>query len=350
VSLGDQGHYGPLLMAAGVPVFCCEINRRGFASGLIRLHRFLRQVRPQVVQTWMYHADLLGGIVARLTGCPAVLWGVRNLRLPRGAVSRSARLAARLCARLSRLVPSRILTCSGESVRVHVRLGYSASKFRVIPNGYDCVRLCPDAEGRARLRREWGVPNDQILLGMVARWDPLKDHANLLDALARLIKDGASVWESGAAFRCVLVGAGMDTSNAPLMELVHRHRLEQRIILAGPRVDIAAVMSALDLHVLSSRSEAFPNVVAEAMACGTPGVVTEVGDVRLIVGEHGWYAPPCDPEALSAALLQAIEAVSGPAREPLQRACRRRIVEHFGQDAMVAAFERAWLDTMRAGA
>ncbi len=343
VSLADQGHYGPTLAAAGIPVLCCEMNRRGFAPGLIRLHRFLRQEQPQIVQTWMYHADLLGGVAARLTGCRAVLWGIRNLRLPAGAVSRSVRLAARLSARLSRIVPAGILTCSAQSVAVHARIGYSASKFRVIPNGYDCARLRPDAEGRARLRAEWGIQPGEVLLGMVARWDPLKDHATLLDALGRLARQNENV-------RCVLVGAGMERANAPLLELMRRHELTGRIILAGARSDIAAVMGALDLHVLSSRSEAFPNVVAEAMACGTPCVATDVGDVRLIIGEHGWYAPPADPAALAAALAEAIALLSGPAREALQQACRQRIVEHFGQEAMVAAFERAWLDTMRAAA
>jgi glycosyltransferase involved in cell wall biosynthesis len=336
ISLTDEGFYGQRLRALGVSVRCCRMHAPGGAiAGFLRLLRDLRGARPDVVQTWMYHADLLGGVAARLAGCRAVLWGIRNLTFQRGRRSWTARAAARLCALLSRTVPVAIVSCSAAAAVEHRRRGYDGGRMQVIPNGYDCTRLRVDRAAGARLREGWGLQPTQFLIGMVARWDPLKDHANLLAALEPLMREHPGV-------RCVLVGAGMDAANRALHALLQRHALQSRVVLAGACDDIAAVMNALDLHVLCSRSEAFPNVVAEAMACGTPCVVTDVGDAAAIVGEQGWCVAPADPQALHAALRSAIERLAGDGGESLRTACRQRIERCFGQEQMVAAYEDAW--------
>jgi glycosyltransferase involved in cell wall biosynthesis len=228
---------------------------------------------------------------------------------------------------------------------VHVRLGYAAEKFVIIPNGYDVGRFQPDAAARARLRAEWGVPDAVPLLGMVARFDPQKDHANLLAACARL-------QASGADFAAVLVGTGCDAGNAALVQQLAAAGLTQRVRLLGRRDDVPAVMAALDLHVLSSAyGEAFPNVLAEAMACGTPCVTTDVGDAALIVGDTGWVVPPRDPKALADAIGTALlEHAERPTDWSMRgRAARERVAGHFGIESMVAAYRTVW-QTARNGA
>jgi glycosyltransferase involved in cell wall biosynthesis len=281
----------------------------------------------------MYHADLLGGVAARLLGIRPVLWGVRSLYS--GSVSWSARLASRLCALLSRTVPTTIVSCSARAASEHRIHGYAGNKLLVIPNGYDCQELRPDAAAGRLVRSAWGTLPGQFLVGMVARWDPLKDHANLCEALERLMHRYEHV-------RCALVGPGMDAGNLVLRHLLERHGLRPKVVLAGARDDIRAIMNAFDLHVLSSLSEAFPNVVAEAMACGTPCVVTDVGAASEIVGEHGWCVPPGDPEALYGAMCKALGTLSGGGAEALRAACRRRIVQEFSHEKMVASYEDAW--------
>jgi glycosyltransferase involved in cell wall biosynthesis len=340
ISLADDGFYGAALRAAGVSVLCCRMHEAGQAiPGFLRLLRFVRRSRPDVVQTWMYHADLLGGVAARLTGCSTVLWGIRNLRFYRGRVSWSARTASRLCAWLSRSVPVAIVSCSAQAAEEHSRRGYAGEKMLVIPNGYDCRQLRPDSPAGNALRSAWAVAPDEFLIGMVARWDPLKDHANLLAALKPLMAEDSRV-------RCVLVGPGMEAGNAGLNQLLERYALRSRVVLAGPRDDVCAVMNALDLHVLSSASEAFPNVVAEAMACGTPCVVTDIGDAAAIVGEHGWCVPPGDSPALCQAMQAAVTRLSSSDAESLRAACRARIVQKFSQESMAAAYATAWSDAI----
>ena len=265
-----------------------------------------------------------------------VVWGIRNTTLEPGKSTRSARWAARACARLSRRVPRRIVACAQAAVQVHAALGYDAARMVVIPNGYDLACFAPDAGARERLRREWGVPDEVPLLGMVARFDPQKDHTNLIDALARLHR-------GGHRFAAVLVGTGMAPENRAMADRLDAAGLRDTVRLLGPRPDIPAVMCALDVHVLSSASEAFPNVLAEAMACGTPCVTTDVGDAALIVGETGWVTPPKDSAALAEALQQALQAWSDrPAWAQRQAVCRARIAEHFSVEAMVERYRAVW--------
>ena len=170
---------------------------------------------------------------------------------------------------------------------------------------------------------------------MVARWDPQKDHANLLAAAARLARGGRD-------FRCVLVGRGMERNNHTLWQLISALGLAGKLILLGARNDIPDVMNAIDLHVLSSQAEAFPNVVAEAMACGTPCVVTGVGDASFIVGDAGWVVPPRDLNALADTIEKAIAAIEGPQREAISKACRQSVVDAFGIERMTAAYLDIW--------
>lgn len=346
VSMMDEGKYGPLLRAAGVAVHCLGMPRgRVTVRGLWRLWRLLRAERPTVVQTWMYHADLVGGVLARLAGVRAVCWGIHNSNLEPGKSRRATIWVARLDARLSRWVPAAIVCCAAQARDVNVRLGYAAEKFVIIPNGYDVGLFRPDAAARARLRAEWGVPDGVPLLGMVARFDPQKDHANLLAACARL-------QASGADFAAVLVGTGCDAGNAALVQQLAAAGLTQRVRLLGRRDDVPAVMAALDVHVLSSSlGEAFPNVLAEAMACGTPCVTTDVGDAAQIVGETGWVVPPRDAAALAEGIAAALKEWRERPDEWAARRCaaRERIVETFGLDRMVQAYRRVWGETVAEG-
>ncbi|TSE29269.1 glycosyltransferase [Tepidimonas taiwanensis] len=336
VSLTDEGKYGALLRERGVEVAALGMPRGWLTlRGLVKLWRTIHAAQSDVVQTWMYHADLVGGMLARLAGIP-VVWGIHNTTLEPGQSSRVTIAVARLCARLSRWVPRRIVACAQAAVRVHAAMGYDPDRMVVISNGYDLTRFQPDAAARERWRATWKIPPGVPLIGMVARWDPYKDHANLLAALA-------AVRRAGVAFQAVLVGSGVTPDNPCLTAQIREAGLSGDVLLVGPQRDIPGVMAALDVHVLSSAAEAFPNVLAEAMACGTPCVTTDVGDAAAIVGETGWVVPPRDASALAAVIQQAIGAMADRAAwRARQQACRARITEHYGIDAMVQRYRAVW--------
>jgi glycosyltransferase involved in cell wall biosynthesis len=341
VTLRDEGHYGPILRSSGVRVHALGVGYGLRAvSGLLTLKRVIRSERPDVVQTWMYHADLLGGAAARLAGVRAVLWGIRNTNLSSAALRRSTRAVAWLGARLSRVIPDAIVCNSRESARAHAAFGYRSDLFRIVPNGYDLTRFQPDAAARSAIRAQFGIRAQDVLIGMVARWDPQKDHSNLLGALGIVVRQAPAV-------RLMLVGDGMDPANTVLGALLSLNGLNGKVILAGARNDVPAIMNALDLHVLSSLGEAFPNVLAEAMACGTPCVTTDVGDAAHIVGTTGWVARPRDSHALSSSILEGLTALHAQGREALGAHARARIAENFDLSRMTTAFSALWREFAR---
>jgi glycosyltransferase involved in cell wall biosynthesis len=336
ISLQGLGFYGPKLASQNVRVFALDMPRgKVTLSGVLRLFRLLRKLRPDVVQTWMYHSDLIGGVIARLAGISNVVWGIRHANLDRDKNSRMTLLVARACAFLSKRVPRKIVCCSERAAQVHAQAGYDASRFELIANGYDLTRFRPDVEARRRMRAAWSVPDEQVVIGCVARWDVQKDHPNLLNAVSRLVNGGFDGL-------CVLVGRGMTDENAALVSLIEQLGLKAHVRLLGPSDDVPGVMNALDLNVLSSSGEAFPNVLAEAMACGVPSVTTDVGDAAMIVGDTGWVVEPMNADALADGLRIALTEVLSPARARRAQRCRRRVEEQFQLSKMVAGYDAVW--------
>ena len=319
ISLSAPGPLQPRIEALGVPVHSLGMpGGRPSLSALIRLGRRLRALRPDLVQTWMYHADLLGGMAARLATPAPVVWGLHNSNLDPRTTKWTTRATVWSSARLSRLVPRRILSCSQVAMRVHRDLGYDAGRMVVIPNGFDLGRFQPNRGHYAAVRAELGVAPDAALVGLVGRWHPQKDHRNFIDAAARIARHRPNTW-------FVLAGTDVVDTNPELHARIRETGVAERFRLLGTRSDMPRLTAAFDLAVTSSKSgEAFPLVIGEAMACGVPCVVTDVGDSALLVGATGRVVPPGDPAALAAA-IESLLALSGEQRRVLGAAARARI-------------------------
>jgi glycosyltransferase involved in cell wall biosynthesis len=338
VSLMNEGKYGPLLENAGVKVYCLGMKPGKITiKQFFQLVSFIRTEKPDAVQTWMYHADLLGGVAAKIAGVRKVFWCIRHSTLEKGKAKRSTIAIAKLCALLSRFVPSGIVCCAHKALVVHRDIGYAARKLVVIPNGYDLTKFTPDEHAGANLRVLLGVPQRIFLIGKVGRYDPFKDHNNLLVALSGLNSLGID-------FKCLLVGTGLTKENELLLAPINELGLIDKVLLAGPRTDIPAVMNALDLHVLSSSSEGFPNVLAEAMACGTPAVSTDVGDAIQIVGDAALLCPPRDPQELGGLIRKMHRewAEDSEAWSGRKTQCIEHIKSNFSIERMVVLYEQCW--------
>lgn len=336
ISMRGLGVFGPRLQAAGVAVHDLQMQGAfGSVRGLWRLRRLIKKIQPDVVQTWMYHADLIGGLVARSAGVKAVAWGIRNSGENLHQSSVSARSVAWLCARLSAYVPEVIVACADNAARRHKHWGYDADKVQVIPNGYELSKWQPDTAAAAQLRHELGIKAKTPLLVSVARWNPLKDHPNLLAALGRVKRTHPQV-------HCLLVGEGLDNSNAELMRLIAQYNLTDHVILLGRRDDVPTIMAAADIHVLSSKAEGFPNVVCEAMVSRALCVVTDVGDAVKIVGEEGIVVPPRNAEALAGGIEKALGLLYNPDLLARLEAGAKRIARLYSLESMVSQYDELW--------
>jgi glycosyltransferase involved in cell wall biosynthesis len=325
ISLKGSGKYAPMLEKEGIRVY----GLKGF--GLLKIFSIIRKEKPDIIQTWMYHANLLGGIAGKLGGVKKIFWGIHNSTLIPGKSKSSTILVSKISAKLSNWLPTKIAIVSQEAMAVHTKAGYNKDKLVYIPNGYDVDEFKPNPEYRILFRKEFNLAEDHLVIGAVGRYDPQKDYDNLIKALEILKKQGIK-------FTGALVGNGLSKSNQNLETLIYQSNLQDDTILLGKRMDIPKVMNGMDILVLSSAfGEAFPNVVCEAMACGTPCVVTDVGDSAEIVDKTGWVVPPQNPVLLSNAIGKAIADYRGN-----KTIARKRIVDNYSIDKMMEAYQDLW--------
>src|ERR1019366_1967390 len=340
VSILPAGPIGTAITACSVPVTSLNV-KRGIPNpiAIVRLWRLLRQWKPDVLQTWMYHSDLLGGITAKISSGPPVVWNIRHSVLQRsnGALTF---MVAHLCARLSSWLPAAIVCCSKASEQAHSKLGYNAAKMVVIFNGYDSGDFRPDPQAAARLRTELALNADAVLVENIGRFDPQKDHRSFLSA-ARVVRNA----DRNATF--IMCGDGITWQNSELVEEIKRQGLKDCVHLLGRRTDVNRIMAAASVVVSSSCSEGFPNVIAEAMACGASCVVTDVGDPRYIVGDAGIVVPPNDPARLAEGVIKALQQNANSAKDGLPG--RERIARLFDLRSTVEQYEQLYERVSAAG-
>ena len=330
VSLTDGGRYGPMLEEFGVPVHCLGM-KRGLTSfsALWCLRKVVRKYHPDIVQGWMYHGNLAARLAITLAaGRPAVVWNVRhslyNLADEKPLTQQVIRSNHWLSSRIDSIVYN-----SQASRRQHEAFGFAGSRGKIIPNGFDVVGLRPEPGTGKSIRQELSIPEDALVIGHVARFHPMKDHASFLRAAVR-------VASAVPAARFLVVGREVSPRHPTLAGIVPPELLE-RFVFPGEHSDVPRLMQSMDVFCLSSWSEAFPNVLGEAMASGVACVTTDVGDCADIVRDTGIVVPPSDSEALARGLMEMLDKPSKE-RVALCRAAMERVECHYGLDSVVAQY------------
>lgn len=342
-SMIEPGPTADRIRGLGIEVHTLAMKRgRLDPRAVFLLARAVRTWRPDVLQSWMYHADLLGGLVGRLIAPVPVVWNVRHSELHPEAYSRMTLRVARICGLLSALIPARIVCCAESSRIIHARIGYRASKMAVIPNGFDLATYRPRLDAGDICHERFGIPRHHDLISLIARYHPQKDHATFMAAAKRCT---ARFPETLFA----LCGDGITNANEELMNLIRQAGLEGRVFLLGrcAPTDIALIMSRSSVITSSSSSgEAFPNVIGEAMACSTVCVVTDIGDSAYIVGDAGIVVPSRSPEELAKGWMRVLE-MDETTRDALGQAGRRRVETNFSLPAIALRYQNLYVELVR---
>lgn len=332
ISMHDENLYEDEIRNASIQHRTLGMKRgRPEIGALIRLWRIFRDYKPDIVQTWLYHADLMGSIAAKAAGVKVIGWNMRCSDMDLAAYGRLTLAVRRTLAMLSPAA-SYVLSNSVAGRDYHASIGYRPPRWHIIYNGFDVEAFKPDPQARHEVRRELGIDDDTPLIGMLARYDRMKDYATFLAAAAIAAREHPAV-------HFLAAGNDVALTNPELASAVEAAGLRDRIHLLGARSDAPRIYAALDLHTLTSAyGEGFPSVLGEAMACGVPCVSTDAGDARTVVGDTGIIVPPRDPRALADA-WSSILRLDSQQRRDLGARARARIVEQFNARDIVRSYE-----------
>lgn len=341
ISLSTIGQVGLNLQAIGVEIM--TLNMRSILDvplALWRLSQIIRKSRPDIVQTWMYHADLLGGVAARMAGNRHVIWGIRATDIRAGG-SLVTVIVRWLCARLSCWIP-RVIICAAEASREsHVEVGYDAKKMVIVPNGYDFSWLKVSFEERQSLRKQCGINQNDLVMGSLGRFHEVKDQKNFVRAAGLLAPQYPQL-------RFLMVGRGLDWDNRQLVNWIVTTGFKDRFVLLGERKDVPQCLSAMHIFCLHSYTEGFPNALAEAMAMGLPCVTTDAGDAAILLADTGVVVPIHDSASLAQGVRQLL-MLGQDERLALGRRAKARVESEFSMARAQLRFEEIYRQTLNKG-
>lgn len=333
VSMTDSGPIGEKIISGGIPVAALAMHK-GLPDprGMLRLHRIIRVFQPDIIQSWMYHANLLGLL---FSFGHALIWNIRCSDMDLNRYGRIYRLTVQAGALLSG-IPDTVVVNAHSGKTAHTRIGYHPRHWEIIPNGFDTEVFKPDPIARTAVRQELGLPSEAVAIGLIARLDPMKDHGNFFTAAGIL---QASYPDT----HFVLVGRGLEMGNPQLQPFLQDLPRPHTVHLLGERQDVPRILSGLDIACSSSISEGLPNSIGEAMSAGLPCVATDAGDSRDLVDDTGIIVPRQAPQALALAISQLIDA-GREHRSGLGRRARARISEHYDLAPTVRRYEDLYRD------
>ncbi|HEY2572928.1 MAG TPA: glycosyltransferase [Verrucomicrobiaceae bacterium] len=336
ISLTPGGKYEGKLRERGI-----EVTSLGMRPGrpgpiaLFRLALAIRRISPDVLMGWMYHGAFAALLARRISFRSVPV--IANVRQSLDSLANEKRGSAMVIRMLSVLSSqfSAIVYNSRRSADQHESLGYDRSRRVIIPNGVDTQSFAPSTGARAALRHELGLPEDALLVGRIGRNHPMKDYPSFLKAADLVSRENSAV-------HFVLAGAGVERSDAMLAECLEKMSAPERVHLLGERHDLPRLTSSLDIACSSSAfGEGFPNIIAEAMACGICCVATDVGDSARLLGEEGRVVPPKDSSEMARAILAWLQWPP-ESRASIGERLRRRAAMNFSFDAALEKFARLW--------
>lgn len=329
VSLKDRGVYGEKLNELGVVVHSLNLSKINIFLPIIKLRKICKEF--DVIDTWLYHADIIGFLIGKILLKKKLIWNIRHSNLDKEANKSTTLIITRINSLLSKLVNC-ITYNSNKAFETHKKLGYSNKFSLIVPNGFELDEFKFDLRNRTTMRKELSLSEDEKIIITVGRWSIQKDYYTLLKALNELKIQNIK-------FKMIMIGTDLDCSNTELMNLIYQYNLKDNILLLGRRSDIPRLLSSADIYVSSSLGESFSNAIGEAMACELVCIVSDVGDSKVIVGNNEFVVEPKNYLQLSEKMLAII--YDSNYRE-IGKKARSRVVQNYDIKEIIKLYEKTW--------
>jgi glycosyltransferase involved in cell wall biosynthesis len=284
ICFSDEGFYGPKIQSLGIKIHYLRAPKRRIGLNfLVKLYKFIKIESPDIVQTWWYPADVIGGLVSKYAGVKNIYWGIFSANFQYKYIGFGTIIFLPFSILFSYLIPKKIISCTKKGIGLHQKFGYNKTIMHFIPPGIDVDSFYLKHPKKKFLLDSHILPHNSLILSCVARWDPLKDHRTLLKAFSHYI------FNHDRNIFLILCGSNIDTSNKQLLNILNELKIPlKNILLLNKFENIVELFHESDINLLTSVGEGFPNVIIESMSCGTACIATNVGDISIAINNYGW--------------------------------------------------------------
>jgi len=322
IGLGNEGSIGEHIRSNGI-----EVEALGIRPQHLELRKFIKFIRiiknfnPDIIQTWLYHADFVGSLAGLIAGHRTIIWGLHHTLSKNSKIKISTAFIGKINSILSHWVPRKIVCCSESAFKAHASIGFEKRKLILIPNGINLSKFKPDPGASHSVRDELGVSQNDHLIGMMARFHPAKDHQLFISSAKLLLDTLPNV-------HFVMAGKDISLENPVLLDWIIATGKREHFHLLGERADMPRLFSGMDIVTLCSKEEALPLSLIEAMACGALCIATDVGDCKFILGKGGLCVNPDDEEELFQGWIKLL-SLSPDELNNLKESARIWVAEQF---------------------
>ena len=335
VSMQDFGKYGQLLRSHGIEVKILKISRlKTLPKAILKFRQILKEVKPDLIQTWMYHANIFAGILTKIFYYKKpIVWNIRCTIMKLGEAGLETFFLTYFGSLLSYFIPDCIIVCANSIKLGHQQIGYKYSKIKIIENGFDLEYF---KLSQKIFEKSTNVPKTDLVVGVLGRFHPQKNHNLAIKACSLAIKKGVDI-------KLHLAGSGITIDEPELKNSIREHSMEKFTRLFGALKDVRVFFNEIDVLLLPSKfGEGFPNVLAEAMASGVPCISTSIGDSKKIIGDTGWVLTTQKPKEIVLALKEIIEMKKNKSWLKMKNAARKRIEQNFSISKMITSYSICW--------
>jgi glycosyltransferase involved in cell wall biosynthesis len=342
ITLIDNGYYEYELKKKGIKIISLRINEKNkifdFIKKITKLRKYIKKINPDIIQSWMYHSNFLTMFIPKKYH-NKIFWNIRHSELNLKISKKMTILLSIICGLFSRFVPKKIIYCSEKSIKFHENNQfYSKKKTRLIDNGYSDKIYYPSNNLRSNFRKKNKIKKTDIILGYAGRYAKQKNIESLLNAFSKIVKNYSNV-------HLYMVGKEINLQNKELINIMSGLNIKDKIVLLNEQKNLVEFYNGIDLLVLTSHSESFPNVIAEAMLCSTPVLASNAGCSKKIIDKYGFVLNKNDYLSITKGLKRSINILENKKGnwKSLKKNVRSQIKNKFSIEKMAHNYSENWI-------